>query len=126
MRRRSRSTFLRPTADGLFFLVEVKSWSSMHGIRKPALDRSRNEYRWPVEASVRRAVAEVNLPVVLFVIDADSETGYYARLDRLPRPNGDEKTLFIPLTPERDLSPQSIQALVGELRQESAASQRLA
>jgi len=69
----------------------------MQRVRRAVVDRSRDEYRWPVETSVLRAAGEVNLPAVLFVIDADRETGHYARLDRLPRPSREQRTAFVPL-----------------------------
>jgi hypothetical protein len=77
-----------------------------------------------VDASLLRAAGEVNLPVVLFVIDADGEVGHYARLDRLPPPPRDQRTPFVRLTPYHDLSPASIAALVSELRQDWAVSRR--
>src|SRR4051794_26856738 len=80
---------LASTPGGLYFLVQVRAYSSMHGGRGPAFDRPGDECRWPVEVPVLRAAAGVNLPVVLFVIDADREVGHYARLDRLSPPDRD-------------------------------------
>src|SRR5437867_1526001 len=99
---------LAATPDGFYFLVEVKAYSSMHRGHRPVSDRSRNPYRWLVETSVLRAAREVNLPVVLFVIDADREVGHYARLDRLPPPSRDERTRFVSLAADRDLSPEAL------------------
>lgn len=115
---------LASTPDGFLFLVEVKAYSSIHGGKRPTFDRSRNLDSWPVERSVLRAAAEVNLPVVLFVIDADTEVGHYARLDRLPRPSRDQRTTLVPLSSDRDLSPDSLTALVPELRRDWATSRR--
>jgi len=115
---------LAATPDGFYFLVEVKAYSSMHRGHRPVSDRSRNPYRWLVETSVLRAAREVNLPVVLFVIDADREVGHYARLDRLPPPSRDERTRFVSLAADRDLSPEALAALVSELRQDWAVSRR--
>ena len=114
---------LASTADAFYFLVEVKAYSSMHASRPPAPD-SRRPFQWPVDASILRAVGEVNLPVVLFVVDADREVGHYARLDRLPRAAREQRTPFVLLTPERDLSPDALAALVSELRHDWAASRR--
>jgi hypothetical protein len=116
--------FLASTPDGFYFLVEVKAYSSMHGGHRPVFDGSRNPYRWPVETSLLRAAGEVNLPVVLFVVDADREVGHYARLDRLPSPNRDQRTTFVSLAADRDLSPEALAALVSELRQDWAVSLR--
>ena len=113
------------TPDGLYFLVETVGYSSMHGNRHgPSIGRSAAPLRWLVDASVLRAAAQVNLPSVLFVIDADREVGHYARLDRLPPPDPNQRTLSIALTPERDLSPAALAVLVSELRQDKSASRR--
>jgi hypothetical protein len=115
---------LASTPDGFYFLVEVKAYSSMHGGHEPVFDRPHGEYHWPVEASVLRAAGEVNLPAVLFVIDADRETGHYARLDRPPRSSRDKRTTFVSLAANRDLSPEALAALVSELRNDWAVSRR--
>jgi hypothetical protein len=109
------------TPDGFYFLVEVNAYSSMHGRHRPVFDRSRDPYRWPVNTSILRAAGEVNLPVVLFVIDADREVGHYARLDRLP---DRQPTTSVPLAANDDLSPEALTALVSELRQDWAVSRR--
>jgi hypothetical protein len=119
-----RFDFLASTPDGFYFLVEVKAYSSIHGGRRPVLDPSSNLYRWPVETSILQAAAEVNLPVVLFVIDADREVGHYARLDRLPRQNDDQRTTSVRLAADRDLSPGALAALVSDLRKDWAQSRR--
>ena len=71
-----------------------------------------------------REAGEVNLPVVLFVIDADGEVGHYARLDRPPRSTRDQRTTFVSLAADRNLSPEALAALVSELRQDWAVSRR--
>jgi hypothetical protein len=115
---------LASTPDGFYFLVLVKPYSSMHGGRRPEFDRSHDQSRWPVESSVLRAAGAVNLPAVLFVIDADREVGHYARLDRLPHSSRDQRTTFVSLSAERDLSPIALAALVSELRQDWALARR--
>ena len=115
---------LAGTRDGFYLLVEVKAYSSMHSRHRPVFDESRDQYRWPVETTLLRAAWEVNVPVVLFVVDADREVGHYARLDRLPRPDRDQRSMFVLLSPERDLSPRAIATLVSELRQEWSVSRR--
>jgi hypothetical protein len=117
-------TFLASTPDGFYFLVEVKAYSSMHGGRRPVLAGLDNQSQWLVEAAIVRAAGEVNLPVVLFVIDADGEVGYYARLDRLVRPTRGQRTAFVSLAGDRDLSPNALTALVAELRQDWTAARR--
>jgi hypothetical protein len=115
---------LASTPDGFYFLVEVKAYSSMHGRHGPEPDRPGGLYQWPVETSLLRAAGEVNLPAVLFVIDADRETGHYARLHRLPRHGHDQRTTFVALAADHDLSPEALAALVSELRTDWAVSRR--
>jgi hypothetical protein len=112
--------------DGFYFLVEVKAYSSMRGHRRPLVGPSADEQRWPLETSVLRAAGQVNLPVVLFVVDADREVGRHARLDRVPPPppSRDQRTTFISLPADRDLSPKALTDLVSELRQDWAVSRR--
>lgn len=117
-------TFLASTPDGFYLLVKVAAYSSMHGIRQPVFDGVHDQYRWPVEASVMRAAGDVNLPVVLFVIDADREVGHYARLDRLPRPTRGQRTTSVFLAADRDLSPNALAALISELRRDWALARR--
>jgi hypothetical protein len=112
------------TPDGIYFLVEAAGYSSMHSSRGLSLGRSSAPLRWPVDASVLRAAAQVNLPAVLFVIDADREVGHYARLDRLPPPDSNQRTTSVALTADRDLTPAAIAALVSELRHDRSASRR--
>ena len=112
---------LASTPDGFYFLLKVTAYSSMHGGHGAGFDGSSDTYPWPVEPPVLRAAEDVNLPVVLFVIDADREVAYYARLDRLPR--RDQRTNAT-LTADRDLSPAALADLVSELRQDWAASRR--
>jgi hypothetical protein len=115
---------LASTPDGFLFFIKVKSYSSMHGRRGPTFGKTRLEYRWPVDVSILQAAAAVNVPVVLFVIDADSEAGHYARLDQLPtRASGQQKS-FVCLTDDRNLSAESINRLVSELRRDSSVSRR--
>jgi hypothetical protein len=115
---------LASTPDGFYFLVEVCAYSSIHGAPRPAFDQSRDRQRWTVDPSLLRAVTEVNLPVVLFVVDADRELGHFARLDHLPRPNRDRGTTFVLLTADQNLSPNALAALVSGLRQDWAVSRR--
>jgi hypothetical protein len=115
---------LASTPDGFYFLVEVRAYSSMHGGKGPAFNGSPEPYRWPVDGRLVRAAGEVNLPVVLFVIDADREIGHYARLDRLPSPGRDQRTSFVSLAPDRDLSREALVVLVSELRGDWAVSRR--
>lgn len=112
------------TRDGFYFLVEVRAYSSMHRGLRPVFDRSRERFQWPVETAFLRAAGAVNLPVVLFVIDADREVGHYARLDRLPRLSRDQRTTLVSLSGDRDLSPEALAALVSELRQDWSAARR--
>jgi hypothetical protein len=112
---------LASTPDGFYFLVEVDAYSTMHSARRPTFDRSHKEYRWPVEKSVMRVATEVNLPVVLFVVDADTEAGYYARLDRL---DPQQQKNFVSLDEQRDISPESLNTLVSELREDWAVCRR--
>jgi hypothetical protein len=115
---------LASTPDGFLFFVVVKSYSSMHGRRGPTFGPSRHEYRWPVDVSILQAAGTVNVPVVLFVIDSDSEAGHHARLDHPPtRTSGQQKT-FVSLTADRNLSAGSINKLVSELRRDSSVSRR--
>ena len=115
---------LASTADGFYFLVEVDAYSSMHGEHQPVVSEPHGESRWPVHASVLRAAADVNLPVVLFVVDADREVGHYVRLDRLPPATRDQRTTSVTLAADRELSPDALAALVSELRQDWAVSRR--
>lgn len=115
---------LAATPDGFYFLVKVNAYSSMHGGRGPTFNRPRDEYRWPVGPAVLRAAGDVNLPAVLFVIDADREVGHYARLDRLPRPDHGQRTTSVSLAAGRNLSREAIATLVSKLRQDWAASRR--
>ena len=112
------------TPGGLYFLVETAGYSSMHSRRGPRIDRSNAPLRWPVDVSVLQAAAQVNLPAVLFVIDADREVGHYVRLDRLPPPNSNQRTTSVALTADRDLTPAAIAALVSELHHDRSASRR--
>ena len=114
---------LASTPDGFYLLAKVDAYSSMHG-REPTPNGSPDGYQWPVDASLLRAAADVNLPVVLFVVDADREVGHYARLDRLPRSKNEPRTTHVPLAPNRNLAPQAISALVAELRDDWAVSRR--
>jgi hypothetical protein len=116
--------FLVSTPDGFYFLVDVKAYSSMHGRNPPAFDKALGRHRWPVEASLLRAVGEVNLPAVLLVVDADREVGHYARLDRVPGGDADERAAFVWLVKDRDLSPESLAGMVAELRHDWAATRR--
>ena len=111
---------LASTPDGFYFLGKVDAYSSMHG-RQPTPNGSPDGYRWPVEASVLRAAADVNLPVVLFVVDADREVGHYARLDR---PRREQQTEGVSLTSNRNLAPESISALVTKLREDWGVTRR--
>ena len=120
---------LASTPDGFYFLVEVNAYSSMHASHRPMRGRpmrgrSGNQKRWPVEASLLRAAREVNLPVVLFVIDADTEAGRYARLDRLPPAAAGLRATLVTLAPDRDLSPAALARLVSELQQDWAVSRQ--
>jgi hypothetical protein len=115
---------LASTHDGFYFLVEVKAYSSMHGNHGPAFGESRQQQQWPVDSSTLRATEEVNVPVVLFIIDADREIGHYARLDRLPRPARNQRTTSVPLVADHDLTPTALVRLVAELRQDRSASRR--
>lgn len=115
---------LASTHDGFYFLIEVGAYSSLHGKRQPVSDPSGQELRWPVESALLLAAAEVNLPVVLFVIDADRETGHYARLDRLPSLDRNKRITSVPIAANRDLGPQSLAALLAELRRDWAVSRR--
>ena len=114
---------LASTPDGVYFLVEVEAYSSMHGGRRPVFDPPGEPRRWPVDPSLLLAAGNGNLPVVLFVVDADLEVGHYARLDRADR---DQRTPAVSLAADRDLSPTALAALVAELRKDSAVSRRLA
>ena len=115
---------LASTRDGFYVLVEVSAYSSMHGRHLAESNGTRGQYRWQIETSVLRAALEVNVPVVLFVIDADREFGHHARLDRLPRPGRDQRTIPVSLSADRNLSPESLAGLVSDLRRDWAVSRR--
>lgn len=112
------------TPDGFYFLVEVDAYSSMHARHHPVRGRLGSQAQWSVEASLLRAARDVNVPVVLFVIDADSEAGHYARLDRLPPPGADLRPKLVTLPPDCDLSPPALARLVAELQQDWAVSRQ--
>lgn len=108
---------LASTEDGVYFLVEVKAYSSMHGGMG-----GEGDGRWPVEAELVRAAGEANVPAVLFVVDADREVGYWARLDGVAEGGG--RRAFVRLTGERDLSAEGLAGLVEDLRTEREAKRR--
>jgi hypothetical protein len=113
--RRSRwSELAVATEDGMFVRVRVAAHSS----RRAEFERvdSVPELRLHVPVDVvRRARASIT-PVILLLIDVDTEHGRYARLDTLPAPPHGAKTVAVGFPRANISSPANLERLFAELR----------
>lgn len=102
------------TGDGIYVRITVQAYSSrMAGIER--VDEV-PELRWPVAADdVRRARASQG-PAFLFLFDADTRHGRYARLDVLPEPARGTTRVMVSLPLSNRIDPASLNGLVAGLR----------
>lgn len=114
-KRRSRWCELAvATEDGLFVRVGVAAHSS----RRAGIEQVEciEELRWHVSVDVvRRARASIT-PMILLLIDLDTEHGRYARLDTLPAPPCGAKTVTVGFPRANISSPANLERLIAELR----------
>ncbi|MBD0320027.1 MAG: hypothetical protein ICV87_06825 [Gemmatimonadetes bacterium] len=123
-KRRSRWCELAvATEDGLFVRVKVAAHSS----RRAGIERVEcvPELRWHVPVGVVNHARASISPVILLLIDKDTEHGRYARLDTLPAPPRGSKTVAVGFPRANISSPANLERLIAEIRarrQQPAAS----
>lgn len=102
------------TEDGLFVRVRVLAHSS----RRAGIERvdcvPELRSRVPVDV-VHHARASIT-PVILLLIDIDTEHGRYARLDTLPAPPPGAKTVPVGFPRANISSPANLERLIAEIR----------
>lgn len=113
-RHGGRNNLAVATEDGLFVRVGVAAHSS----RRAGIERvdSVPELRWQVPVDVVRHARASITPVILLLIDVDTEHGRYARLDTLPAPPGGAKTVTVGFSRASISSPANLERLIAELR----------
>lgn len=112
--------FLVTTADGVCFFVEVGGYSSYHRkLRDPA---AVGELQWSIGPDKIRDSRRSQSPVVMFLFDADTEHGRFARLDTLPEPDRAARRVVVSFPVENTITSESLRALVAGLRPQPAAA----
>jgi hypothetical protein len=107
--------FLVTAAGGLSLFIQVRGFSSHHQkVKAPA---TVPEWRWAVEADTVRKARRSPTPLVLFLFDANTECGRFARLDTLPEPPRTARTVVVAFPVENTITPDRLRELAAELRQ---------
>lgn len=113
--------FLVTAPDGASCLVDVKGFSSHH-LKLRDVVASLPELGWAVQADVVRKARQSPTPVVMFLYDADTEHGRFARLDTLPEPDWGTRRVVVAFPVENTITPESLRALVAGLRRPEPAA----
>lgn len=98
--------------DGRDFFVEVKSYSSFNTKNQWRVKQDSLEYRFPKSLGRYRNYPH---PIFLWLIDADTEKGYYLRLDRLNIPGDCGPSFTGKIPPSDDLSAASLERMINGL-----------
>ncbi|MCI0701174.1 MAG: hypothetical protein L0241_08830 [Planctomycetia bacterium] len=107
------------TDRGVCFFVEVKSYSSFQLKIEP---ESIPVLELEVDADQIRTARESATPVVMFLFDGDRGHGRFLRLDRLPEPEADAKTVLLSFPIENTITAESIRVLAAEIAKERLVS----
>jgi hypothetical protein len=105
--------FLVTTEHGFCFFVEARAFSSFH-LHLRHVERA-EEWGCPIDPDLLRRARESFSPVLLFLFDADTDHGRYARLDTLPAPDAGAGPLEIRFPKEAALHKESLQQLIDAL-----------
>lgn len=101
------------TPTGFSFLLEVKGLSSM---REKIRDiETVSELRWRIQTALLKRATAMRCPVILFLLDADTEHGRYLRIDNLKPATPASQTQTIRLPLENTISTESLHRMVKEL-----------
>jgi hypothetical protein len=100
--------------------VKVRGFSSRH----LKLDdvASIPELRWAVDAEEVRKARRSSTPLVMFLYDADTEHGRFARLDTLPEPQPKARRVLVGFLVEHTISSDSLRRLIAGLRPQPATA----
>lgn len=103
--------FLVATPKGACFFVAVKAFSSMR-LEAEDVDTTA-EWRWRIDAALIRRARESRSPFFLF--DADTDHGRSLRLDTLPAPGPEARTVMVRIPRENALGRKHLEEIVAEL-----------
>ena len=109
--------FVAVTTDNLCFFIEIRSYSAC---------RSKIELEpgaileLAVRAEHIRAARRSPTPIVMLLSDADQERVHFLRLDTLPEPQKDAKSVVLSFPVENTITGDSIRALAEAIAKERA------
>lgn len=99
--------------SGLCVFVEVEAYSSkIKGIAHPDMLA---ELKWRIPLSLVRRARASHSPALLFVFDADTDHGRYARLDDLPEPNAPGQTVLLSLPRSDTINEENLHRFMNDL-----------
>ena len=110
------------TPRGTCFFIRVKAFSSLQ--LRIVKDEATSPWRWSLDADLLRHVVESRSPFVLFVFDADTDLGRFLRLDSLPSPGPDVRTLNVVIPASNSLDKDGLSGLVSSLDAEDRGGPR--
>jgi hypothetical protein len=79
------------------------------------------ELRWLLDARAVREARSSHSPVVLFLFDADTDHGRYLRLDTLPPPTSEARSLAVRLPISATINQLNLEMLIAALQEERSA-----
>lgn len=114
--------FLVAAPSGVCFFVEVKGFSSREQGLRDIADVAELQAQTDSEDAVRARQSPT--PVVLFLIDADTDHGRFLRLDTLPAFDQSSTRRILHFPREQTLDKAGIERLVAELERTVPAASR--
>jgi hypothetical protein len=112
--------FMVAAADGSRCFVKVCGFSSYH-LKLPNVV-SVPELLWAINPGLVRKARRSSIPLVLFLFDADTEHGRFARLDTLPEPAANARQVLVRFPVENTITTEALIKMIAEMQHESAAA----
>ena len=105
--------FLVATEKGFCFFVDVRAFSSAR--LKISQGDPDEDWNWRLDATIVRRARESRSPFVLFLFDADTDSGRFLRLDTLCAPNQGEPKVPVRLPAENTINKENLEKMIAAL-----------
>jgi len=109
--------FIVATKKGICCFVVVRAFSSFR--TRWRVDAA--EWKWTIDADLVCRARQSPTPYILFVFDADTDHGRFARLDLLSEPSADARSITIALPASQTIDEDTLSQLIAELESTALA-----